>query len=79
MYNVLYARVAMDWAFLDRVMGAEEGVGKVDVFMGDLWKGWRGVRDRERQGRDLGESRAEKADEMGVAQVRSAFTFSSRF
>lgn len=44
-YNVLYARVASDVAFLDRVMGAEVGVGKADEFTGELWKRWKRVRD----------------------------------
>ena len=44
-YNVLYARVAMDEEFLDRVMGAEVGVGRVDEFTGELWKIWRRLRD----------------------------------
>ena len=44
-YNVLYARVATDVAFLDKVMGAEVGVGKADEFTGELWKRWRRVRD----------------------------------
>lgn len=52
-YDELYARVAMDTEFLDRVMGAEEGAGKVDEFTGQLWKGWRALRDQgqERVGR----------------------------
>lgn len=44
-YNTLYARVATDVAFLDKVMGAEVGVGKADEFTGELWKRWRRVRD----------------------------------
>ena len=44
-YNVLYARVAMDEEFLDRVMGEVEGVGKVDEFTGQLWRRWRRLRD----------------------------------
>lgn len=44
-YNVLYARIATDVAFLDRVMGAEEGVGRADAFTGELWRRWRRVRD----------------------------------
>lgn len=42
MYNALYARVALDWGFLDRVMG---GVAKVDSFQGELWRGWKKVRE----------------------------------
>lgn len=45
-YNVLYARIAMDVEFLDRVMGAEDGAGKVDEFTGALWKGWKELRDQ---------------------------------
>ncbi|KAF8463798.1 glutathione synthase [Gautieria morchelliformis] len=44
MCNVLYARVARDEAFLDNVMGEVEGVGKVDAFVGQLWRGWKRVR-----------------------------------
>ncbi|KAG2079703.1 glutathione synthase, partial [Suillus discolor] len=44
-YNVLYARVAMDTQFLDTVMGAEEGVGKADEFTGTLWRGWKKIRE----------------------------------
>lgn len=43
-YNVLYARVTRDVPFLDRVMG-EEGVGKVDEFIGTLWSGWKQLRE----------------------------------
>ncbi|KAG1815416.1 glutathione synthase [Suillus variegatus] len=45
-YNVLYARVAMDTQFLDTVMGAEEGVGKADEFTGTLWRGWKRIREQ---------------------------------
>ena len=44
-YNVLYSRIATDVAFLDKVMGAEEGVGRADEFTGELWKRWKRVRD----------------------------------
>lgn len=44
-YNVLYARVAMDEEFLDQVMGEVEGVGKVDDFVGHIWRGWKSSRD----------------------------------
>ncbi|KAL0960551.1 hypothetical protein HGRIS_005589 [Hohenbuehelia grisea] len=44
-YNVLYARIAMDDEFLDEVMGAEKGVGQVDDFVGQLWAGWKQLRD----------------------------------
>lgn len=43
-YNVLYARIALDTEFLDSVMGAEAGVGRVDAFTGQLWRGWRALR-----------------------------------
>lgn len=38
----MYARIALDWDFLDRVMG---GVAKVDGFQGELWRGWKKVRE----------------------------------
>jgi hypothetical protein len=44
-YNILYARITMDEAFLDDVMGAERGLGKVDDFIGQLWKGWKQLRN----------------------------------
>jgi len=44
-YNALYARIAQDNEFLDRVMGAEVGVGKADDFIGRLWKGWKSIRE----------------------------------
>ncbi|KAI5995188.1 glutathione synthase [Pisolithus albus] len=44
-YNILYAQVAMDDDFLDKVMGAVVGVGKADEFVGTLWRGWRAIRD----------------------------------
>ncbi|KIM29963.1 hypothetical protein M408DRAFT_328409 [Serendipita vermifera MAFF 305830] len=43
-YNVLYARVASDTEFLDRVLSAETAVGRVDEFVGTLWKIWKEVR-----------------------------------
>lgn len=43
-YNVLYARVAMDWAFLDQVMG-DEGIANVDEFVGQLWSKWKALRN----------------------------------
>ncbi|KAF8627449.1 hypothetical protein AX17_006263 [Amanita inopinata Kibby_2008] len=45
-YNVLYARIAMDDDFLDEVMGAERGIGRVDGFIGQLWTGWRQLREQ---------------------------------
>ncbi|KAF8964259.1 glutathione synthase [Flammula alnicola] len=44
-YNILYARIAMDEEFLDEIMGSETGVGKVDDFIGQLWTGWKQLRD----------------------------------
>ncbi|KAJ7507267.1 hypothetical protein B0H11DRAFT_1970962 [Mycena galericulata] len=44
-YNILYARIATDVEFLDKVMGSIEGVGKVDDFVGQLWTGWKMLRD----------------------------------
>ncbi|KAJ7628557.1 glutathione synthase [Roridomyces roridus] len=44
-YNTLYARIATDVEFLDKVMGSIEGVGKVDHFVGQLWAGWKVLRD----------------------------------
>lgn len=43
-YNVLYARIAMDVEFLDEVMG-DRGVAKVDEFTGQLWQNWKAIRD----------------------------------
>ncbi|KAG8832281.1 hypothetical protein FRC17_001563 [Serendipita sp. 399] len=43
-YNVLYARVASDEEFLDSVLSAETGVGRVDTFVGELWKIWEELR-----------------------------------
>lgn len=37
----------MDEDFLDEVMGAVDGVGAVDEFVGQLWKGWKQVRDED--------------------------------
>ncbi|KAF6755858.1 glutathione synthase [Ephemerocybe angulata] len=45
LYNVLYSHIAMDTEFLDEIMGAEKGVGRVDDFIGELWKGWKVLRD----------------------------------
>lgn len=44
-YNILYARIAQDEEFLDRIMGTENGVGNVDEFIGQLWTGWKELRD----------------------------------
>ncbi|KAL5501888.1 GSH2 [Sanghuangporus vaninii] len=41
-YNVLYARIALDEEFLDTVMGE---VAQVDEFTGQLWRSWKTLRD----------------------------------
>lgn len=41
--NELYARVALDDAFLEKVIGGS--VAKVDEFQNGLWKIYRQVRD----------------------------------
>jgi glutathione synthase len=46
-YNILYARIALNSDFLDAIMGAEEGVGQVDDFTGQLWKAWLQARTAE--------------------------------
>jgi hypothetical protein len=43
-YNTLYARIALDTAFLDEVMGAG-GVADVDDFSSALWTAWKRLRD----------------------------------
>jgi len=43
-YNILYARVALDTAFLDEVMGSG-GVADVDDFLSALWTAWKQLRD----------------------------------
>ena len=40
LYNLLYARIASDDAFLDEFLG-ENGVGSVDAFTKEQWKGWK--------------------------------------
>lgn len=44
-YNVLYARVASDDAFLDEILSATTAVGRVDQFVGSLWRIWKDLRD----------------------------------
>ncbi|RSH94834.1 hypothetical protein EHS25_004640 [Saitozyma podzolica] len=51
-YNALYARVALDWEFLDRVMGGS--VSLVDEFQGALWNGWKKIREDIAQPLHLG-------------------------
>jgi glutathione synthase len=43
LYNALYARIALDWEFLDGVYA--ESIAKVDSFQGALWSGWRRIRE----------------------------------
>ena len=43
-YNILYARVALNTAFLDEVMGSG-GVSDVDDFSSALWTAWKHLRD----------------------------------
>jgi hypothetical protein len=43
-YNTLYARVALDTAFLDQVMGPG-GVADVDSFTSALWTTWKALRN----------------------------------
>jgi glutathione synthase len=43
-YNTLYARVALDVAFLDHTMGPG-GVSDVDDFTSSLWSAWKKLRD----------------------------------
>ncbi|SRR6266702_2574624 len=43
-YNILYARIALDTAFLDEVMGSG-GVADVDGFSSALWTAWKQLRD----------------------------------
>jgi glutathione synthase len=46
-HNVLYARVASDEEFLDGILSAETAVGRVDEFVGELWKIWKQVRSEK--------------------------------
>lgn len=43
-YNTLYARIALDTAFLDEIMGSG-GVADVDDFSSALWTAWKQLRD----------------------------------
>ncbi|ODO07992.1 glutathione synthetase [Cryptococcus amylolentus CBS 6273] len=72
LYNALYARIALDWEFLDRVMGGS--VSKVDDFQGELWRGWKAVRDELVQEKQLGIFRSdyllhEEEEGLGIKQV----------
>ncbi|KIR43083.1 glutathione synthetase [Cryptococcus deuterogattii 99/473] len=71
-YNALYVRIALDWEFLDRVMGGS--VSKVDDFQGELWRGWKSVRDQLVQEKQLGLFRSdyllhEQEGGLGIKQV----------
>ena len=35
----------MDEEFLDEVFNADNAIGEVDEFVGQLWKGWKKLRD----------------------------------
>lgn len=67
-YNVLYSRVALDEDFLDTVMGTEGGVGKVDDFIGQLWTGWKALRDEGLVQVGIGRLEDEPADRLINAQ-----------
>ncbi|WVQ97915.1 glutathione synthetase [Kwoniella sp. CBS 9459] len=73
-YNALYARIALDWDFLDRVMGGS--VSKVDDFQGELWRGWKEVREELVQDKQLGIFRSDyllheekEGEQLAVKQV----------
>jgi hypothetical protein len=44
-YNILYSRIAMDEEFLDDIFNTDHGIGEVDDYVGQLWKGWKQLRD----------------------------------
>ncbi|KAJ8584137.1 glutathione synthetase ATP-binding domain-like protein [Rhizopogon salebrosus TDB-379] len=46
-YDVLYARVAMDIHFLNTMMGADTGMGNADEFTGMLWRGWKNILEHD--------------------------------
>ncbi|KAJ7590685.1 hypothetical protein C8J56DRAFT_857918 [Mycena floridula] len=79
-YNVLYSRIAMDEAFLDRVMG-----GTNDPFVGSLWEGWKAIRREDNiQQLQLGLFRSDyllhqqPGKDLGIKQVEFN-TISSSF
>ncbi|KAI0058239.1 glutathione synthase [Artomyces pyxidatus] len=84
-YNLLYARVTMDTAFLDEIMG-EGGVADVDDFTGEIWRAWKGLREEGvAQHLHLGLFRSDyllhqpvEGDEIGLKQVEFN-TISSSF
>lgn len=70
-YNALYARIALDTGFLDRVM---ESVAPVDAFQGELWNRWRQIRDELVQPLQLGLFRSDyllhtEGDRAEIKQV----------
>ncbi|WWC67776.1 glutathione synthetase [Kwoniella pini CBS 10737] len=74
LYNALYARITLDWEFLDRVMGGS--VSKVDSFQGELWRGWKSIRNDLIQQLQLGLFRSDyllhesaKEEELSIKQV----------
>lgn len=64
-YNALYSRIACEVDMIDRVLGDEVGVGRVDSFTGRLWRGWKNLRD---QGciRQVKSSRIEGFGKFGI-------------
>ncbi|WWD07875.1 glutathione synthetase [Kwoniella europaea PYCC6329] len=73
LYNALYARITLDWDFLDRVMGGS--VSKVDTFQGELWRGWKSIRNDLVQPLQLGLFRSDyllhdgEKDGISIKQV----------
>ncbi|WWC59434.1 glutathione synthetase [Kwoniella dejecticola CBS 10117] len=73
LYNALYARITLDWEFLDRVMGGS--VSKVDSFQGELWRGWKSIRNDLVQPLQLGLFRSDyllhetQGEELSIKQV----------
>ncbi|WVW78659.1 glutathione synthetase [Kwoniella bestiolae CBS 10118] len=73
LYNALYARITLDWEFLDRVMGGS--VSKVDTFQGELWRGWKSIREELVQPLQLGLFRSDyllhdsETEGMSIKQV----------
>lgn len=45
-YNALYSQIACEVDMIDRVLGDEVGIGRVDNFTGRLWRGWKNLRDQ---------------------------------
>ncbi|PVF93063.1 glutathione synthase [Serendipita vermifera] len=73
-YNVLYGRVASDEEFLDSVLSADTAVGRVDEFVGELWRIWKKTRADNVQPLQLGIFRSDyllhdTGDGMDIKQV----------